>query len=316
VIAILSIKSNAKNLAAFVGLATVATLAQAVSPASAADSKCSATPGVIDVGNGICEITFPSNPIGYFAVPAGVNKLQALLVGGGSGASAGYTGTGGEVKVVNLATKGDITFNIAFGAEIGNPGNDTSVMQNGKTYTAKGGTPDGNTSAGSSGAGGPGGEDKGNNSSGNIGSNPADMPSLNGGPGLVVKNIPGATLFANDNNCYGGGGASSAMIGEGSDIVAAWQGAATCGGGSTTINVDTDVYTAVAAVEHSGGGAGSYPFGDPGRAGASGQVVLRYTFGSSSTGLANTGGTNSVLPYLVGSALIAAGAFTLRRRSN
>ncbi len=333
----MSIKSNAKKIGAFVGLAAFAALSQNPSAAVAASDACDESyAGAITTGNGACEVTFLSTPAETFQVPAGVSALQALLVAGGGAGSTGYAGGGGEVKVVDLETAGDVTIHVAAQPAPVNDGEDSFVTQGSTTFTAKGGLGNGvsgngnpgsssgfNTGAG--GAGGAGGRDTGDNNVGDVGVNPTNMPEFNGGLGLVVKDIAGATLFSDDTDCFGGGGANNGQSSFGDDIQFGWNGVAVCGAGSTVIDPANDTVTIVEATANSGGGAGAHPYDSVGRAGSSGRVVLRYTLaevtttavdGEPKTTLANTGGTLDVVPFIAGLAIVAAGAVALRRRNN
>ena len=315
---ILSNQIKSKKIATFVGLAAIAGVAQSSGVAIAADDACTTSnPNAITVGNDVCEITFLTTPSADFAVPSGVTAMQALLVGGGSGANAGYTGGGGEVKVVDLAYEGGVAIEVATAAGVAENGKLSKVTQSGEDFIANGGAlADG--VAGAPGAGGPGGADKGNNSFGDIGSNITNSPELNGGNGLVVKDIEGATLFSDVEDCYGGGGSAGNYISGGDDIIAGWVGIVSCGAGTTSVNVETDVVTPVAPLANSGGGAAGFPTGSEGRAGSSGRVVLRYTIEASAPEeeLANTGSSNTTLPLIAGLMLAVAGAFALKRRTN
>jgi len=320
---ILSTQINSKKIATFVGIAAIAGFTQSSGVAIAADEACTTSnPNAITVGNDVCEITFLTTPSADFVVPAGVSAMQALLVGGGSGANAGYTGGGGEVKVVDLTGEGDVAIEVATAAGVAESGKPSKVTQSGEDFIANGGLlADG--VAGAPGAGGPGGQDKGNNSFGDIGSNITNSPELNGGNGLVVKDIEGATLFSDVDDCYGGGGSAGNYISGGDDIIAGWVGVVSCGAGTTSVNVETDVVTPVAPLANSGGGAAGFPTGSEGRAGSSGRVVLRYNLEEAAPEeatpeeeLANTGTSHTTLPLIAGLLLAAAGAFALKRRSN
>jgi LPXTG-motif cell wall-anchored protein len=330
----LSIKLSTKRISSLVGLAALAATAQGANAAYAAGDACTTSNAdAITVGDGVCEITYLSTPTDAFKVPAGVSALQALLVAGGGAGSQGYAGGGGEVKVVDLQTSGEVTITVAAQAGISEDGQDSSVAQGADTYTAKGGTANGvsgngneagvGINSGAGGAGGAGGPDlPGDNGLGDLGVNPADLPYYNGGPGLVVKDIAGATLFADDTDCFGGGGAGSAASSIDYDIVNAYNGVASCGAGSTAIDIAADTVTPIEAVPNSGGGAGASTSDQTARQGASGRVVLRYTLADTTdtnggvTTLANTGGSDATVPFLFGAGMIVAGAFALRRRSN
>ena len=313
---VLSKKLSSNKLVAFVGLAAVASFSQASTAAFASGDACSASnPDAITVGNNVCEITFLTTPSNDFVVPKGVSALQALLVGGGSGANVSYTGGGGEVKVVDLATTGNVKVTVATAADIAADGNLSKVTQNGTDSIAAGGVKH-DDFGGAPGAGGPGGVDRGINGLGDLGANSNNNAVENGGDGIVVKNIAGASLFSDDNDCFGGGGAHSDYSSDGSDIIWAQVGIAVCGGGSTSVDVAADTYAAVAPIANSGGGAGGYVDWISGRAGSSGRVVLRYTLAEEAPTLANTGGFESNAALLFGSALVAAGALALKRRTS
>lgn len=316
----MSIQIKSKKIATFVGLAAIAGVAQSSGVAVAATDACTTSnPDATNVGNDVCEVTFLTSPSSVFAVPAGVNAMQALLVGGGSGAVPGYTGGGGEVKVVNLATTGDLTIEVAVTPAAGEGGKISKITQSGTDYIANGGQLN-NTDPASAGAGGPAGQDKGINSVGEVGDQ-KNMPSINGGSGLVVEDIEGATLFSGVTDCYGGGGSGGNYISNGPSIVGAWLGISSCGGGTTSVNIGTDVWASVEPLANSGGGAGGFPSGWDPRAGSSGRVVLRYTFeekveDEGTEELADTGSSNTTLPLIAGLMLVAAGAIALKRRTN
>jgi LPXTG-motif cell wall-anchored protein len=319
----LSIKSRNKRIGSIVGLTALAAVSQVTPAAFAVDDACvTSYSGAITVGNSLCEVTFLTTPGGAFSVPAGVTALQALLVAGGGAGSQGYSGGGGEVKVVDLQTTGDVTISVAAQAGAAEDGQDSSVTQGADTFTANGGQADGTSGNGNEGAfagGGAGGDAgpdlAGDNGIGDLGVNSTDLPYYNGGAGLVVKDIDGATLFADETACYGGGGAGSGISSFGDDLLFAYNGVATCGAGSTTIDIAGDSFAAVAPVANSGGGAGASSNDSAARRGSSGRVVLRYTL-PDETALANTGGSDATLPLILGIGTIAAGAFLRRRLSN
>ena len=197
--------------------------------AFAAASDCGSD-GTI-VADGICEVTFLEGTDVVWTPPAGITKLQALLVGAGGAAGApggdnGYSGGGGEVTLVELADTGDVTLTVGVASEWGESvaGGYTTVDQGSDSFQAAPGlhaaesgfdaiggeSGNGNVSSGGSGggagAGGPAGFDYWN--------------AWSGGPGLIVNEIDPATfdLFANDDECLGAGGSSIWIWADGANL--------------------------------------------------------------------------------------------------
>ncbi len=306
------------------------------------------------MSDGICEVAFTSGSH-TFTPPAGITKLDALVVGaGGAGGptvgscSTAYGGGGGEVIVTTLSVSGTLTLKVGAPGDVNQPysssANDTSITQGALATTSHGGI-----SAGTDGCGGPGGT-SGNGNSGFLGwghpyytvsggggaGGPAtrgDYTSGNGGPGVVVNAIPnaGATLFRNDADCFGGGGGASGLGTTPTSESNHRNGTATCGGGDYTFAGLEDAafttYSQNTPRPHSGGGGGSYVKNDQSeispapvslaQQGGSGYIALRFDAPT----LPNTGESSTALLAAAGFAGLSvfAGASSLlfrRRRSS
>ena len=232
--------------------------------------------GGVSLGNGVCELTYPSGSATFTPV-AGTTKLEALLVGGGESSSSGYGGGGGQVTLLNFTdTTTAVNVTVGAGGTASNlAGKDSSATQGATTTTARGGYGSG---GGTSGNGNPGwafNYATSNNygaSGGGAGASPTS--SQDGGAGqLVASFAPSGSLFASDTNCYGGGGAI-----EDSNRV---DGAATCGAGY--VHKVAKVSNVVDPVANSGGGAGSSWSGNGTIAGGSGVVIVRWATTPAST---------------------------------
>lgn len=256
-------------LATFFG-ATLLTLGAG---AGAMAESCPA--GSTLVSAGVCEVVFTSTPNSNWTPPAGITRLQALVVGGGG--AGGYTnpnqvglgGGGGDVKIVDLAATGDVTVVVGVGRQavvqqaVGYV-YDSSVAQGGTTTTAV---------AGTSGTGGKGGSSFTYSSTGDGGAGSGGASASGaGGAGLVVGDLPGApgSLFAGDPLCFGGGGAS--------------QGSTSgCGGGNVQpITTGAPIIQDLPRANSGGGGGGTYDADFGGiflvlQNGADGIVVLRFS---------------------------------------
>lgn len=269
---------------------------------SPAMASASCPSGSTLVAGNACEVVFTSTPSGVWTPPVGVTRLDALLVGAGGLAHGTfwYGGGGGDVRIVELASSGDVT--IVVGAEASSDystTNDTSVAQGTTTEVAEGGrSPVGDIGgySGNGNAPGPGA---------NAGSGAGGVSVLNnGGPGVIVGDITGAeqTLFAGVTDCYGGGGAAR-------------DGVATCGGGFAASTSSTGATQPVA--NSGGGGAAWYSTASSdyvAQNGAAGKVVLRFELPElPATGQSDfTGAMTAGL----GAMLVGAGAvaFGIRRR--
>jgi LPXTG-motif cell wall-anchored protein len=310
-------------------------------PSAVAANGCGA--GATLISGDVCQVKFTSGSH-TFTPPAGTTKLSALIVGaGGAGDGGGwspisYGGGGGDVKVVALATTGAVS--VAVG-QVGGDGvayssaNDSSVAQAGTTTTAAGGRP-GFSGNGASGSGfvSPGGfyvdfhNMVGGGGAGAAPTNDTAQHASNGGAGLVVSKITGAstTLFSNDTDCYGGGGGASSFGQLDGNTPGHTNGVATCGGGSGTFTANGQgryvSHTQVVPRANSGGGGAGISFGDGNnigtnffvhQSGAAGVVILRYKAALPDTGM-NIGG----ILGLGASALLAGAAalILVRRRTN
>lgn len=290
--------------------------------AFAAASECGADAEL--VADGICEVTFTETPDSAWTPPAGITKIQALLVGAGGTGVGGYGGGGGDVVLVELQTTGDVTVTVGEGSLVAYDAetNDTSIWQDSILVIAEGGRSgdlDVAYNGGESGNGIYSGEDAGNGAGG---------PSVgdDGGAGIVISehtDIVSVDLFAESESCFGGGGASGYAIVQAPNVLVQ-LGEAGCGGGtvaypdSATFDGnfwsapgDADDVLAVAPRSNSGSGSGGF-WGDatPQQvSGADGIVVLRYDVALAETGFDSTGAISA------GAALVAGGvALAVRRR--
>ena len=250
--------------------------------------------GSVLVGAGVCEVVFLSTPDEAWTPPAGIESLQALLVGAGGVGNMEYGGGGGDVQLVELAVTGDVTVTVGESMSAGgtyNSGvNDTVVAQGLSMFTAAGG--------GSSSYGG-GTSGSGIAATGDSGAGAGATGASNiGGAGLVVNAIDPATfdLFADDDRCFGGGGVGG-NAGVAGDGLWVNYNSASCGGGYLAIpegSIDVngsqslleggtfDDFAYVAPEANSGGGsAGAWVSGTgwvDALPSAAGQVVLRFSY--------------------------------------
>jgi LPXTG-motif cell wall-anchored protein len=281
--------------------------------------------GATLVADGICEVTFTED--GTWTPPAGITKLQALIVGGGGhgGPASGdaYAGGAGEVRLVELSTSGEVEISVGTGGtDITSSGGDTSIAQGSTSEIADGGevgAPGGSDIGGASGSGyvgdtyNYGGAGAGGNADGN-----------SGGVGVVINEIDPVvfTLFANDDRCLGGGGAGTwGGIYSGADVYLQSV-SATCGGGypeapdSAALVTSQWVWTGslsdatlIEPTPNSGGGAGAMDIGTLEYTdGADGVVTFRYDVQLAETGFDATGS------IVAGAALVAGGAVVATRR--
>lgn len=252
-------------------------------PANAAPYTCA--DGGTAVGGGICELTYNSGPV-TFTPPANTSKLEALLVGGGSGSYAGCGGGGGAVSVVNFAdTKTPVHFAVGLAGAQDTDGGNTTATQGASVHTANGGLFATEGNGGTSGNGHLGWQtsqwvdEDFASAGGGAGASPTSTAV--GGAGLTAAAAGGAgSLFAGDTSCYGGGGGVFDFNGN--------DGSATCGGGYATTAGLVD------PIVNSGGGGGSVTGSstydtNPGWAqpsdGADGVVVVRWVVTLAETGV-------------------------------
>lgn len=281
------------------------------------------------VADGICEVTFTETPDSAWTPPAGITKLQALLVGGGGAAGEssgdGYGGGGGGVQLFELATTGDVTIvSVGLGGVyLESDGGDTEIAQGSDGGSASGGqngAPGGFDWGGDSGNGFQGDEYELGGAGAGGGTNSDD-----GGAGLVVNEIDPDVfdLFANDDRCFGGGGAGYDAWNQDGSVAGLDDVTAACNAGSVETPAGAvlqDYYWQFTGqaedleltdpVANFGGGAaaldrGAELLGD----GADGIVVLRYDVALAETGFDSTGAIAG------GAALVAGGvALAVRRR--
>jgi len=267
----------------------------------------------VAAGSSTCEVVFTAN--GIWAPPAGVSKVEALLVGASGAATDSYGGGGGDVRIVELSPSGVVTVVVGVGG-VGNvAGGASSVTQGALVESAAGGEGAAQFNGGNSGNG-----NSGLSGGGGAGGGPA--PSSDGGPGIVLSSLP-STLFATDTDCFGGGGAGWAFEADT---------AATCGGGYSTGFVQNTPNGPNAWIANTGGISQFYPIANSGGGaspvvgfntstarytlsaadGVDGQVTLRFTL----VALAATGSSESVSGVLLAGllVLVGGGAIVASRR--
>ncbi len=319
--------------------------------ASSAFAASGCGTGATLVSPGICEIEFTSGSH-TFTPPAGITKLDALVVGGGSHGFAAlmggheyhaYAGSGGDVKVVSLSPTGAVNVVVGAGSTDSVTAGASSVAQGSSTTASAGATNPSTWNIGRSGAGtwnggsfGGSGEVGGNlvffgNGGSGASANASGPSNGNGGPGIAPSAIGAGTLFATVEECYGGGGGGSVWDLE-------WRPATIypalgqCGGGSVVVTAAGSApynphQTLTATRANSGSGGAAYWFAPQGTVsspgtvvsghqdGAAGVVILRFDAGATPAPLPNTGMNVGGVLGLGASALLAgAAALILGRR--
>lgn len=322
---------------------STAVLASLAPTAALATTACAGGGTLISAG--VCEIQFTSGTH-TFTPPAGITKLDALVVGaGGVGWTSqgwwptAYGGGGGDVKVVAMNAQGAVSVVVGAPENFMSPkssANDSSINQGSTTTTASGG--------GHAGSYGPSGS-SGNGNAGTDGACAANYclsggagagasatanatTRKNGGSGIIVKDLVSAasTLFSADTDCFGGGGGASGFGQQNSDR-GYTNGNATCGGGHVEASANGDgsfhTYVETQARANSGGGGGVFAFSDnivPAndigvqQDGAAGYVALRYD----GAVLPNTGTDSALIAGVAGlgiaGIITGAGAIYVGRR--
>ena len=311
--------ANPISITSFTGIAAL--FGAALIPAGSAFAADGCGSDATLVAPGICEVEFTSTPDSAWTPPAGVTKIQALLVGAGGAISGSqYAGGGGDVQLVELSPTGEVEVYVGLGVDgpYDSDLQDTVVSQGSTVISAAAGR-----QAGQSGSGIDTGNDSGDGAGG------ASSSQYDPGVGLVVNEIDPSTftLFADDDRCFGGGGASSNVFPiSGANDTGGKFGTATCGGGYLEApdgavpesdylawNGGFDLVIEHVAEPNSGGGAyGCYSHPGEG-AGADGYVAIRYDAQLASTGFDATGS------IVAGAALVAGGVATVvtrRRRAS
>jgi LPXTG-motif cell wall-anchored protein len=313
----------------------------ALLPAGSAFASATCGDDATLVSNGICEVAFTETPDSLWSPPAGITKLQALLVGGGGAAvsSNDYGGGGGDVVLVELATTGSVDIVVGTGGvNVGNvPASASTIEQGSTTEIALGGE--------NSGADGQSGGDSGNNfAGGQFGSGAGaggDAGDRVAGEGVIVSEIDADfDLFADDDRCFGGGGSDLSVnqgangpgpniVGvEGQIVVQVWDVVPSCSGENGGAYVypdggtpdgdwvyfvgDSDDISLAPLVANTGsGGSASRGQLTDHQDGSDGLVAIRYDLTLAETGYDTTGS------LVAGAALVAAGTLvaTRRRRS-
>jgi LPXTG-motif cell wall-anchored protein len=311
---------------------TGALLGVALIPAGSASAVDGCGAGATLVADGICEVTFTETPDLAWTPPAGITKLQALLVGGGGAVGSPvneYGGGGGDVVLVELAATGDVEIVVGVGGlHTGDvASSSTTIDQGSLSDSAAGGENSGmddSNSGGDSGNDFQGGQYGGGGGAGGAGSNES------GGQGLIVNEIDDDfDLFANDDRCFGGGGVDQYSytfeIG-GSPAISVYAVGVSCGGdnGGVLLYPESAVndgsgqmqflgtisdLTLSPTLPNTGNGGASIKGAVSSREdGSDGIVVLRYDTALAATGFDATGSV------IAGVALTAAGVFFARRR--
>ena len=303
-------------------------LGAAVLPAGSAFAAAGCGDDATLVSEGICEVTFLETPDAAWTPPAGITKLQALLVGaGGSGNDDGsdpYGGGGGGVQLYELATTGDVTVHVGIATEGAYQVNinDSKVIQGTNVLYADGGKAgqlDRQYWGGTSGNG-----FSGYNHGGGAGAESTSDEEIVGA-GLVGDEIDRATvdLFADNDECLGGGGPSW-KVSVGNPHTQIQDVNVACGTASLGIPELTNDYGFmveflgdmsnvywIPAVPNSGAGGASVEEAVEGiqnTLGEDGKVVLRYDAVLASTGFDTTG------VIVAGAALVAGGVVLAARR--
>lgn len=266
----LAVRRTSTAVAA-VATAGVSSLFMGVAPAGALPVDACGNGTLI--APGVCEQTFTSGSA-TFTPTADMTKLEVLLVGaGGAGADPpvpntyGYAaaGGGGQVKIVDFSgATAPLNLTVAAPSVTGtvSDGTTSAVVANGADGL---GLVGGTSGSGFAGATGVGGSTTPYGSGGGAAASPTN--NADGGAGVVVNTlVPGGSLFSNDTDCYGGGGAVG---------VPTVLGIPGCGGGGAT---DSTATTLAAPAANRGGGGGGLAVTQPVGllAGASGVVVIRW----------------------------------------
>lgn len=211
------------------------------------------TPNVVFTGNST------------WVVPANVNMVRAVLVGGGGGGAVLATGSGGGAGSaligypISPAPGTSVNIIIGSGGTAGNPGTNTSISYPGTTITAYAGGAGDNTNGG--GGGGAGGSATGTTGGAYSGQYPVQGPP--GASGNATSSEGSVQGFVVSG---GSGGAPGAT---GSNNLTHTGGAAGPGGGGAAGAMGPGGNSGSAASANTGAGGGS------GAAGGSGFVLLQ-----------------------------------------
>jgi LPXTG-motif cell wall-anchored protein len=312
------------------GVSTVGVLfGVALIPAGSAFAAGGCANGAELVAPGICEVTFTETPNSEWTPPAGITKLQALLVGGGGAVGSNmneYGGGGGDVVLVELAPTGAVDVTVGEGAYRTDgpdvPSTESTVDQGAVSDSAAGGE--------NSGVDGMSGGDSGNGFEGDhygAGGGAGGAATDNSaGEGLIVNEIDDDfDLFASDDRCFGGGGTDINSYVDGV-VVRVQSVTPSCGGanggtfsapvtgqldgGWLAFTASINDFSVVPTVANTGNG-GATIRGELSALedGSDGVVILRYDTALAATGFDATGS------IAAGAALIAGGvALAVRRR--
>lgn len=276
--------STVRNIGQVVGASLVLSpIALVGQPAFAAGSCQTTTPEATLVAPGVCEVAFTEAGDYTFTAPSGIDKLQAVVIGGGSAAwlyNGLYGGGGGDVQFfddVDFSAPVEIT--VGAGGEYDGGNGDDSVL-NGDVVS--GGLSEGRSGNENEGFGY--GVDYGAAGAGAGG----DAPS---------SDVPGVGIAASD-------------IAGGSDLFPATDSELDFGaGGDTVTGVDVPVDETPDIPGNGGNGrlitddGGWLYSGDDG---VSGAVYLRWSIGLAATGFDANGLALGGVAVAAGGAVIAA----------
>jgi uncharacterized repeat protein (TIGR02543 family) len=243
--------------------------------AGSASAAPGCSQGATLLADNVCELRLTTVGDSTFTPTSSMSKLEVLLVaGGGDGSegSQGYGGGGGggEVKVVGFGDDTPTSLDLFVGtanqsSSVTAGTTTTTALPGGGAYTDANGPRGGYSGNGNAGWGSvPGGS-----AGGGAGASPIDANT--GGAGVTAAAVaPTGSLFSNDPECFGGGGAVGIHSGT--------FGTASCGGGYM---VDGDTAATIVAPTPNSGGGGAGGTAARGadqtpRVGASGIVVLRW----------------------------------------
>lgn len=299
--------------AALLASGLVGTASQAFAAEPAPRAACSPSESI---SNGYAVLTFTTTGTCEWTVPAGVTKVEVLLVGGGGGGghTAGGGGGGGGVIAregsanavsVNAGTSYSIVVgNGGAGSTGGRGGNGGSTTAFGLSAIGGGGGGGWSLGGAAGGSGGGGGGNGSGATAGGTASQPGGSANAGGsggnntggsdgkgggGGGAGSTGSTGAAGSKGGNGyisfitstCYAGGGGG----GVGNGVSSA--GAAMCGGGAggrSSTGAGSVGTAGTAGTGGGGGGGGSINgAGANGGAGGSGVVVVRYPVGPCST---------------------------------
>lgn len=276
----------------------LASLTAVLVPEPAAAAACSPTTGSVSIG-GVTYQTATFTTTCTYTVPAGVTKVDAMLVGGGGGgaggavnfASGGGGGAGGFGIYSALAVAPGEVFDlvvgsggIASGERSGLPGNaggQTSLSLSSQVLSENGGSGGGAASSGTPGVAGAGG---------------ASGDSYNGGSAASILN--GLVSGSGGSAISAGGSTTSLTVGHTSDFTGTSVTYANGGGGAYVDSPWAGLHLSGAGSSTYGSGGyggkgsiGSYSYAYGGGNGVQGVIVLRWATPTLYSGQVDRGST-------------------------